>query len=30
MRKRHEDTFHQRGETDGKQAHEKMFHIISR
>lgn len=29
MGKRHEETFHQRGYTDGKQAHEKLVNIIN-
>ena len=29
MGKSHEGTFHLRGYTDGEQAHEKMFNIIS-
>lgn len=30
MGKGNEETFQERGSTDGKQTHEKMFHIISR
>ena len=29
MSKLHEQTLHQRGQTDGKQAQEKMFNIIN-